>query len=143
MRLLVGVYARVLDERGRLCIPARLLAALGDRALYIAVAAHPALALYPEDAVPDSLELIQAPDQSGTQPGTAPFSAGSAVAAPLDGRGRITIPAYLCQHAGLTRQVVLLGAGRHMELWDAQRYELARERVAMAANDADSRTPNA
>ena len=55
---------------------------------------------------------------------------GSAMDVELDGTGRVLISPELRQAAGLTREAMLLGMGRHFELWDKATYE-AKEAEAM------------
>ena len=57
---------------------------------------------------------------------------GSAMDVELDGTGRVLISPELRQAAGLTREAMLLGMGRHFELWDKATYE-AKEAEAMQA----------
>ena len=40
-----------------------------------------------------------------------------------DGGGRITLPESLCEEAGLTDEVVILGMGRRFRIWDKARWE--------------------
>jgi MraZ protein len=42
--------------------------------------------------------------------------------ADIDGQGRILIPDRLAEHMGLRREVLLIGAFDHLELWDRQRW---------------------
>jgi MraZ protein len=45
------------------------------------------------------------------------FSANSQPAE-LDGTGRVGMPSFLMEHAGLGREVTVIGAGDHLEVWD-------------------------
>lgn len=56
---------------------------------------------------------------------------GSAVDVELDSAGRILISTELRAAAGLERQVMLLGMGAHLELWDPARLG-EHERQALA-----------
>ena len=47
-----------------------------------------------------------------------------------DAQGRISITARMREYAGLTKDVVIAGVGKRMEIWDADewaRYEAAQE----------------
>jgi MraZ protein len=37
-----------------------------------------------------------------------------------DGQGRITVPPQLRQYAGLSKDCVVIGANRRIEVWDAE-----------------------
>lgn len=43
---------------------------------------------------------------------------------PLDRQGRILVPPLLREYAGLSREVVLVGAVRSFEIWDRAAYEV-------------------
>jgi MraZ protein len=47
---------------------------------------------------------------------------GSAVDVEIDGSARVLVPPELRAAAGLTKDVLLMGMGHRLELWDAQRY---------------------
>ncbi len=46
-----------------------------------------------------------------------------AVSAVLDDQGRVVVPQALRTYAGLEKEVVVIGAGDHMELWDRLTWE--------------------
>ena len=56
---------------------------------------------------------------------------GSAVDLEIDGAARVLIPPELREAAGLTKDVLLIGNGRVLELWDADRHR-AHEAALMA-----------
>jgi MraZ protein len=45
------------------------------------------------------------------------------VPAPTDSQGRILIPAFLLTIAGIEKEVLILGVGEKMELWNEQKYK--------------------
>ena len=48
---------------------------------------------------------------------------GNAMDVDMDGTGRVLVSPELRQSAGLTRDVLLLGMGKHFELWDKATYD--------------------
>ena len=62
---------------------------------------------------------------------------GSAVDVELDSAGRVLVSAELRAAAGLERDVMLLGMGAHLELWDASRHA-QQERESLANGLPDS-----
>jgi len=46
------------------------------------------------------------------------FFYGSSHDADLDAAGRIMVPSFLGEHAGLTKEVIVVGVGDRLELWD-------------------------
>ncbi|MCD5383571.1 division/cell wall cluster transcriptional repressor MraZ, partial [candidate division WOR-3 bacterium] len=47
----------------------------------------------------------------------------NAEALKLDSQGRINIPDYLLEFAGIRKQVVIAGALNHLEVWSVENYE--------------------
>lgn len=43
----------------------------------------------------------------------------------LDKQGRVLLPKDLMLRAGITKEVVIIGSGTHLEIWDKLRYEQA------------------
>jgi len=56
------------------------------------------------------------------------------ITAPLDAQGRITIPQHLSQHAGIEKDVLFVGAGEVIEMWDPETY---RQYVGGTEKDFD------
>lgn len=54
--------------------------------------------------------------------------------ASLDAQGRITIPQHLAEHAEIEKEVLFVGAGEVIEMWDPETY---REYVGGTEKDFD------
>jgi len=61
---------------------------------------------------------------------------GNAMDVDMDGTGRVLVSPELRQSAGLTRDVLLLGMGKHFELWDKATYD-AQEAQAVQGEMPD------
>lgn len=46
-----------------------------------------------------------------------------AVECPIDKQGRLLVPQYLRDHAGLDRDVTIAGVGPRIEIWDKARFD--------------------
>lgn len=120
--MFLGEYAHTLDEKGRVTIPAKLRAGFAN-GLVITRGFEPCLQVYP-------LETFRVLEQkahalSSTNPShRALFRLlfGGASDANLDSLGRVVVPEYLRGYAGLQNQVVFIGAGQYLEIWDAQKW---------------------
>lgn len=53
-----------------------------------------------------------------------------------DAGGRITLPETLCEEAGLSEDVVIVGLGRRFQIWDRARWEARRPERRKLARDA-------
>jgi MraZ protein len=53
-----------------------------------------------------------------------------------DGGGRITLPESLCEDAGLTEDVVIVGLGPRFQIWDRARWQARKARSRELARQA-------
>lgn len=51
------------------------------------------------------------------------FYAAGSVTCPVDTQGRILVPAFLREHAGLDNKVIVSGAFERVEIWSPLRFE--------------------
>jgi MraZ protein len=110
-----------LDVKHRLTVPARFRDALRDGAV-LAKSADPCVAIWPA-ADYDSyrhalLEGLHPMSRQATQ--IKRFFAANSHATELDGAGRVAIPKPLLEHAGLGKEVTVIGADDHLEVWDRE-----------------------
>lgn len=118
-----GASALALDAKGRLSVPARhrdVLAALSQGQLTLTKHPEGCLLIFPRPAWEVFREKVAAlPMQAA---GWRRIFLGNAMDVEIDSASRVLISPELRAAAGLVRDVMLLGMGSHLELWDAQRY---------------------
>jgi MraZ protein len=129
-----GASSLSLDVKGRLSVPTRhrdVLSATASGQLTITKHPHGCLMLFPRPEWEKFRERIA----------ELPMSAqwwkriflGNAMDVALDSTGRVLVSPELREGAGIQREAVLLGMGRHFELWDKATYD-AQEAKAMQGN---------
>lgn len=120
--MLIGEYTHNIDVKRRLAIPAKLRKELGERAI-LTRGLDNCLFLYPLQEWQKLTEkMSQFPvGQENTRSFLRLMLAG-AVEAELDQLGRILIPDYLKNYAGLKRKVVIAGVYNRLEIWDEERW---------------------
>lgn len=129
-----GPAALTLDGKGRIAIPARhreTLAAMGVAALTITKHPEGSLLVFPRPAWEDFRERIAAlPMDSG---GWKRIFLGNAMDVDIDASSRVLIAPELRASAGLVRDVMLIGMGTHLELWDRERHAAHEQAVVQSA----------
>ena len=60
---------------------------------------------------------------------------GNAVATELDAAGRIMVPPKLLGYAGLSKDVVMVGAGECLEVWDSATWDVYDAQLTAEAAD--------
>lgn len=124
--LLTGTYERTLDEKQRLALPKRFRDLLGSegQSLFLTPGTDGSLALYAEPAFARMADKLAA--QSPTAHDVRAFGRllyAQSQSVELDAQGRFRLPPELAKLAELGREVMLIGVGDRIELWDKRRWE--------------------
>ncbi|WP_354701817.1 Transcriptional regulator MraZ [Paraconexibacter sp. AEG42_29] len=114
-----GTFDYTLDAKNRLTVPAKWRPSLADgivlsksTAKCISVWTPERFDAYTETAVSQLHELDQRRDKLER------YYQANSHDVDLDAAGRIMIPAFLLEHAGLSKEVVITGVRSRMEIWD-------------------------
>lgn len=134
--MLIGSFQSKITDGNRVAVPKKLRTELGDRFIVAK--------WYEQCVVMISLTDWEALLQklTGKQElltravrDTDRFILGSAFEVEVDRQGRINLPANLSTFAKLTSDVVFLGLGSRVELWDAPTWEAKEAQIATEAAD--------
>ena len=122
-----GEYRHQIDEKGRIRIPPKLKAQLGDHPFITRSSArneHKCLIVLPSaeatgifDAEFGALSALSDDSKS------VRVMASSGFVAEEDKAGRILLPSRLIAHAGLKKNIVTIGAYNRVEIWDEESWE--------------------
>ena len=116
---MTGEYLHAVDAKGRLFIPAKLREELGT-VFYVTISMDACLSAYSADSWARFMEKISAMPYSKQRKMRALFA--NAAKCELDAQGRILLPQKLRDYAGLSKDVAIIGAGNHAEIWDAAKW---------------------
>jgi len=124
MNLLTGEFRNSVDDKGRLSLPARLREELAGSTFVLTQGVDKCLWLFPPEQweslskkLMDSTSLFQAKARLVQRRILAP-----AQEVEVDKLGRISVPQSLREWAGLTKECVILGITKYIEIWDAEEY---------------------
>ncbi|ALQ50620.1 division/cell wall cluster transcriptional repressor MraZ [Nitrosomonas ureae] len=134
-----GVTQLSLDAKGRLAIPARYRSELMSTCsghLIVTVDPSKCLLIYPQPAwEPIEQKLNNLSSFDTVTRNLQRLLVGNACDVDMDAAGRILVSPPLRQFAGLSKDVVLVGQGTKLELWDEAQWNLQIE-IAMAFKDS-------
>ena len=137
---MTGEYEHALDAKGRIFIPARLRAELGEE-FYVTVSMEQCLTVYPREAWEEvtrrcrEMPLVK-------QRKMRPLFA-MAARCELDGQGRALLPQNLRQFAHLNKDVAIVGCNDRAEMWDLETWkeinaaEVTPENIAAVLEELD------
>ncbi len=132
--MFLGQYERSLDEKSRLALPAELRAGLGSGAV-LTCSFDKCLCIYPAskwEALAQAVEDL--PDTRSEVRVLARNIFGGAVSCDFDRQGRVVIPAFLREYAGIRDEIVVAGVNTRVEIWDRDAW--LAERQKFEANGA-------
>lgn len=136
-----GFYGTVYlqaDEKGRYRIPSKFRAKLGEESIFYMQNGSPYLSVISNNK---SKEIIEKLAPMITLIDTPKSNAARTLLSNLceikeDGQGRFTLPAELKTELGLGKEVVFIGMGTKVEMWDKSKWEesckKAKESLAYA-----------
>ena len=118
-----GSFAHTLDEKGRLMIPRKMREELGLR-VYIMKGFDGSLAVYTENRYQKLIEEYNnLPFNKRNNRDYLRIQFASTHVMDVDKLGRVQIPTALLNKFNISREVIVLGIGDHIEIWDQKKYE--------------------
>lgn len=128
MTVFSGTYSHSLDTKNRLFIPARFREELGEKFFVMrnVDGCLDIISIEDRDRLAEKLSKLPR-SQSADIKRFLFAAAGDCVA---DSQGRIVLPQQLIEYAALEKNVCIIGAVDHIEIWDEERYAEIRERFS-------------
>lgn len=121
--MFMGEYNHTIDAKGRLIVPAKYRDELGDK-FVVTKGFDGCLFVYDMNEWNTFQEKLRAlPLANKEARKMMRFFQAGAAEVEVDKQGRTLIPNNLRLHAGLEKDVVMIGVGNRVEIWSKQRYE--------------------
>jgi len=118
----LGEHKHIVDVKGRVVMPSRFRPEL-ERGLVVTKGQDRCLVVFHiEQFNQEVARLNRLPRTDRRTRNFARSLYGGASDQPLDAQGRLPLPPALRSYAGLDRDVVVLGVGDRVEIWDADTY---------------------
>jgi MraZ protein len=126
-----GHFDYSLDAKNRLTVPTKFRASFSS-GIVLAKGLEPCITVW----VPEEFDNWTNSFLSNLNPVSAErrkltrFFAGSSFDVELDSAGRVTLNAPLLAHAGIEKEVVMVGNLDHLEVWDRKTWESDQKQLA-------------
>lgn len=133
--MFMGEHLHTLDGKGRLIMPAKFREELGER-FVITRGMDSCLFVYPL-AEWNSLEqkLKALPFTRSDARAFMRFFFSGASECEFDKQGRVLIPGNLRDHAGLQKDIVVIGVSSRVEIWSREVWEKYSEQTGVSFED--------
>ena len=133
--MFIGEYIHSLDSKRRLAVPAKFRKELGKR-LVITRGLDNCLFLYPlAEWEKVAAKLAELPTGQKDTRNFVRLSFSGASEAELDQLGRILVPDFLKEYAGLEEEVVITGVFKRLEVWNKKRWEEYKREVEQKSDE--------
>lgn len=136
--MFLGQFYHNIDDKGRLTVPVRYREDLVPDGAYVMQGFERSLIVLPSEKY---IELSQRVDQMSMTDATARllrrlvFSTANRVE--LDKAGRILLPQFLREFAGLESGSVIVGMGSYFEIWTPDSWNLQNDELMDAQSNQD------
>jgi MraZ protein len=123
-----GQFEHSLDDKGRLTIPARIRAHLGDHFVLTIAPPEQCLAMYPEATWSEFCNKLEAaPRKDAGYRAFVRYLFANTEEISLDSQGRLLLPTALRELASIKRDAVLVGTLTRVEIWAAHLWRSVNE----------------
>ncbi|MDO8430652.1 MAG: division/cell wall cluster transcriptional repressor MraZ [Candidatus Taylorbacteria bacterium] len=130
--MLIGEHLHTIDDKSRVSLPSRFRKEMGSTVV-IAPGIDSCLFIFTLKGWKEFAERLSKPDSSSVlQADNRNFNRiifGRATEVDVDSIGRILIPLHLCEHAGLSDKVAIIGVLNRVEVWDEKVWSSYRTSV--------------
>lgn len=129
----VDNYPRVVDEKGRMILPAKVREKLDDTVFITrSLGKEKCLYVYPKDEWQEILDKLKALPIT-VDPNAAAFVrafSGRAKECAVDKQGRVNIDADFLKHAQIEKNIMLVGVNSRLEIWSAELWEEYQQSIS-------------
>jgi MraZ protein len=137
--MLIGEYIHTLDDKNRLSLPAKFRAEMGKK-LVLTPGLDGAIFMFTEKEWKVIAEKLSGSSMLATDNRSFNrFMFGGAVETAVDGAGRILVPDFLKERAGIKGKVAVVGVQNRVELWSDTNWATYKRDVDAQANDLAGR----
>jgi len=121
--MFIGEFSHNLDSKGRMAIPAKFRQKLTGGAIITRGLDHCLFVFTNKDWEILAQKLIALPLAQANSRAFSRLMLAGATDVELDKQGRILIPDYLREYAGLKKQAIVAGLYNRIEIWDSEAWK--------------------
>jgi MraZ protein len=139
---LLGEHDHSLDDKNRLTLPSKLRSAFAD-GIVLSRGLDGCLSVYPAgEWARMTARYAELDELSEDARRVQRHFFGGATQGELDKQGRVVLPQHLIEHAGLDRELTVLGMNNHLEIWNRATWRRLQQEPEGRVEDAAERLAN-
>ena len=129
--MFLGEYQPNLTDGSRLALPKKLREQILGDEVVLSRGFEKCIFVYDkQDWINESQKQIDNPITDSKTRDLRRYMFAGAVDSKLDSQGRIVVPANLLSYAGLEKNITVIGAGDHIEIWNTENWNEYFENVS-------------
>lgn len=132
--MLIGQYVNKITKKGRTALPSNFRKIIGQKAI-AAKWYEGCIVIVSKGNWYSHIQRLTGKDNFLTLPvrDTDRFILGSAFEVSFDSQGRFVVPKRLREYAGFNDEVVYLGLGERIEIWDKEKWQKKEKNIQQEA----------
>jgi MraZ protein len=131
MRMFLGEYSPSITEGSRIVLPKKLREQIRGDEVILSRGFEQCIFIYDsEDWVSEASKQVDSPINDKRTRELKRYMYASATATAIDPQGRVVLPPSLKDYAGLSKKTVVIGAGDHVEVWDAPTWKEYLDKIS-------------
>jgi MraZ protein len=133
--MFIGEYQHSIDQKGRVAVPAKFRPQLGTGVVVTRGLDH-CLFIYTETEWQElAQKLVALPLTQANSRAFVRLMLAGAMQVSLDSQGRILLPDYLREYAGLNKEAVIAGLFNRVEIWDKEKWQEYKTRTEAESDE--------
>jgi MraZ protein len=123
LHMLIGEYTHTIDEKNRLSLPAKFRQVMGKKVVITPGLDNCLFVFTVDEWQKISIKLSETSMLQADTRSFNRFLFGGAVDVEVDSLGRVLVPDFLRDRAGLKSKVVLIGVQNRVEIWNEKSWQ--------------------
>ncbi|MEK7464212.1 MAG: division/cell wall cluster transcriptional repressor MraZ [Patescibacteria group bacterium] len=133
--MILGEYKHILDPKGRVAVPAKFRPALDTGAIITRGLDRSLFVFATKEWEVLVSKLVALPLAQSNSRAFVRLMLAGASDVKLDVQGRILIPDYLREYAGLKKEVILAGLHTRIEIWDSKTWKEYKTKTESSSDE--------
>lgn len=133
--MFIGEYTHSLDAKGRVALPAKFRLKLGEGAILTRGLDRSLFIYNKTDWEILAQKLTALPLSQSKARAFSRLMLAGAMEVEFDAQGRILVPEYLREYAGLKKQAVFAGLYNRIEIWDEAAWKIYKSKTEASSDD--------
>lgn len=133
--MLLGEFKHSVDEKGRVAVPSRFRDLVANGAIITRGLDHCLFVFGLSEWENLAKKLVSLPLAQANSRAFARLMLAGAMDVKVDVQGRILVPDYLREYAGLKKQAVIAGLYNRLEIWDAEKWGDYKAKTESASDE--------